>query len=312
MARTGRHGTAATAWRIVREQHGVIAWWQLRALGFTRDAIAHRLAAGRLFRIWPGVYAVGRPEVSRLGRWKAATLACGSGYALDGESGMALFGIRDHEGADIEVAGPGGAGRQLQGIALRRVRGADVEQRFGVPVLALPMLFVSLASRLGQGDLEAALNEADKRDLLGVGDLRAALDGLGRRRGVAKLRRVIDVVSFRYTDSELERAMRAVFRAAGIGTGYRMQERVNGYRVDFYFPDLDLVIETDGGRFHRTAFQQRNDRRRDQAHTLAGTAFLRFTHGQIRFETAYVEWAIRKKAGDLTVLSGDSSAPGAA
>ena len=49
------------------------------------------------------------------------------------------------------------------------------------------------------------------------------------------------------------------------------------------------MIETDGGRFHRTAFQQANDRRRDQAHTLAGTAFLRFTHGQIRYDRPYVQ-----------------------
>ena len=300
---------AAAAWALARSQHGVITWWQLRALGFTRDAIAHRLATSRLFRLWPGVYAVGRPQLSSLGRWKAATLACGAGYGLDGESGLALFGIRDDEGADIEVAGPGRAGRRLDGIRLRRVEGAATDNRQGIPVLSLPMLFVGLAPRLSQGQLEAALNEADKRDLIHVGDLRATLDDLRGRRGIAKLRRVIDGATFRYTDSGLERAMRPVFLKAGLGTGYVTQERVNGFRVDFYFPILDLVIETDGGRFHRTAFQQATDRRRDQAHTLAGTPFLRFTHGQIRFERPYVEWAIGKKARDLLATRGAPSVP---
>ncbi len=70
-------------------------------------------------------------------------------------------------------------------------------------------------------------------------------------------------------------------------------------------PELDFVIETDGGRFHRTAFQQTKDRYRDQAHTLAGTALLRFTHGQIRYDRSYVEGAIAKKARDLRATVAD-------
>jgi very-short-patch-repair endonuclease len=97
--------------------------------------------------------------------------------------------------------------------------------------------------------------------------------------------------------------MRPIFQGAKLGQ-YRSQERVNGYLVDFYWPELNFVIETDGGRFHRTAFQQTNDRRRDQAHTLANTAFLRFTHGQVRYERAYVKWAVSKKARDLRAPSG--------
>jgi very-short-patch-repair endonuclease len=64
---------------------------------------------------------------------------------------------------------------------------------------------------------------------------------------------------------------------------------VNGYEVDFYFPDLGLVVETDGGSAHRTPAQQTADRRRDQTHTASGLKSLRFTHGQIAFEPAHVE-----------------------
>jgi hypothetical protein len=35
----------------------VITRDQLLALGFTRHAIAHRVAKGRLRAVWPGVYA---------------------------------------------------------------------------------------------------------------------------------------------------------------------------------------------------------------------------------------------------------------
>ena len=59
---------------------------------------------------------------------------------------------------------------------------------------------------------------------------------------------------------------------------------MNGFRVDFYWPELGLVVETDGLRYHRTPAQQAKDRLRDQAHAAAGLTPLRFTRAQVRFE----------------------------
>jgi very-short-patch-repair endonuclease len=58
--------------------------------------------------------------------------------------------------------------------------------------------------------------------------------------------------------------------------------------VDFFWPELGLVVETDGLRYHRTPAQQARDRRRDQVHTAAGLTTLRFTHAQIRFKPSDV------------------------
>jgi very-short-patch-repair endonuclease len=63
---------------------------------------------------------------------------------------------------------------------------------------------------------------------------------------------------------------------------------VNGFKVDFHWPDLGLVVETDGLRFHRTPAEQARDRVRDQRHTAAGLTPLRFTRAQVRFEPGYV------------------------
>lgn len=229
-----------------------------------------------------------------------ATLVSGAGAALDGESGLALWGVRSNEGNEIEIAIPESARRTQPGIRLRRVRGlaGQVTRIDGILALSLPPLFVQLAGRVRPGAVEAAINEADKKDLIHVEQLRGEIEALRGRPGVATLRRIIDRATFRYSDSGLERAMRPIIRKAGLGEP-RMGEIVNGYRVDFWWPELNFVIETDGARFHRTAFQQTQDRRRDQAHTLAHTAHLRFTHGQIRFERPYVEWSVRKMARDL-------------
>ncbi len=78
---------------------------------------------------------------------------------------------------------------------------------------------------------------------------------------------------------------------------------LNGFEVDFYWPDLRLVVETDGLRYHRTPAQQARDRIRDQTHTAAGLTPLRFTHAQIRFEPRRVVAVLRSVAGRADRLS---------
>ena len=63
---------------------------------------------------------------------------------------------------------------------------------------------------------------------------------------------------------------------------------VNGYEVDFFWPELGLVVETDGLLYHRTPAQQNRALRRDQAHTAAGMTPLRFSHAQVKHEPSYV------------------------
>ncbi|HWN73114.1 MAG TPA: DUF559 domain-containing protein, partial [Solirubrobacterales bacterium] len=71
---------------------------------------------------------------------------------------------------------------------------------------------------------------------------------------------------------------------------------VNEFEVDFYWPDLGLVVETDGLRYHRTPAEQARDRLRDQAHTAAGLTPLRFTHEQVRYEPEHVLTVLRATA----------------
>jgi very-short-patch-repair endonuclease len=63
---------------------------------------------------------------------------------------------------------------------------------------------------------------------------------------------------------------------------------VNDFRVDFFWPALKLIVETDSLRYHRTPAEQPRDRLRDQIHTAAGFIPLRFTHGQVKFEPRHV------------------------
>ncbi len=79
---------------------------------------------------------------------------------------------------------------------------------------------------------------------------------------------------------------------------------MNGFRVDFFWPDLGLVVETDSLRYHRTAERQTRDRRRDQAHTAAALVPLRFTRAQVWFEPEHVEAVLATVAKRLRRDSG--------
>src|SRR5947209_1564817 len=101
------------------------------------------------------------------------------------------------------------------------------------------------------------------------------------RRGIRKLEQVL--AAHQATDSDLERRFMSVARDAGLPRPVTQAE-VLGFRVDFHWPKLGLVVETDGLTYHRTATQQARDRVRDQRLTAAGLTCLRFTNAQVRTE----------------------------
>lgn len=270
----------------------------LLALGFSTMAIEHRVAKGRLHPVTRGVYAVGWPQLTRERRWMAAVLACGMGAALSHRSAAALWGIGEERAGRIDVSVRRRCEHRRAGI---RARGRpalpeeDIVMRDGIPVTCPARTLLDLATEFGAETLERAVNEADKHDLIDPEALRATLDGYAGEPGVPRLRTLLDRHTFRLSDSDLEILFRPIAAAAGLPQPLTKQ-RVNGFEVDFFWPGLGLVVETDGLRYHRTPAQQARDSLRDQTHTAAGLAPLRFTHYQINYEPAYVRRILTKVA----------------
>ena len=273
-------------WDLAGRQHGVVTRGQLLALGYDGDAIKNRLGRGRLHRVWRGVYAVGRPALTQHGAWLAAVLCCGPHAALSHASAAALWRIGRTSGPP-EVSVPRHVVRRHTGIVVHRRTAFEVTTHAGIPVTSPVCTLVDLAATLDRIELETAVNEADILDLADPEELRAALDGFGRRPGVAALRRMLDRRTFVLTDSYLERLFLPLACVAGLS---RPQTRVwvHGFKVDFWWSQLGLVVETDGLRYHRTPARQAGDRRRDQVHAAAGLTVLRFTHAQVRYEPRHV------------------------
>jgi Protein of unknown function (DUF559) len=279
----------------------VIARRQLLALGFSRRAIDHRLRIGRLRLVMRGVYVVGRPELTRHGRWMAAVLACGPDAVLSHESAAALWGIRNAERGAIEVSVLARSTRRRPGITVQRrtsLRLEDVTTRHRIPVTSVIRTLIDLAPALNHEQLEAAINEAVKHDYVDPDFLHASLESRRGQSGVATLRAFLDRHTLLLTDSELERRFIPIASRAGLPPPLT-QQHVSGFRVDFFWPELGLVVETDGLRYHRTPAHQARDRIRDQAHTAAGLTALRFTHAQVRYEPGRVEEILTKTARRL-------------
>lgn len=276
-------------WALSRRQHRVVSREQLLALGFTRHAIEHRVDKGRLFLVYRGVYAVGHPDLTPQGQWMAAVLAGGDGAALSHASAAALWGIRPllpDEPIHISITT---ADKRAHGnLVIHRRKALHRTRRDGIPVTTPTDTLIDLAAGAIERQIEADINEAAVLGIATPAQVHRAAKRAGRRSGAAAVRKLLDRQTLLLTDTELERLFLRVTRRICLPDP-KTQARVNGHRVDFWWPDLNLVIETDGGNFHKTPAQQTRDRERDQAHFAAGLTPLRFTHAQVRYDPPHVE-----------------------
>jgi hypothetical protein len=286
-----------SVWALARSQHGVVARGQLLGLGLSRHAIQHRLERGRLHPVANGVYAVGRAETTERGRWMAAALSCGYAPSIRAPivvvshvSAAALLGIGPEKPAEIEISIRSGHGRRRSGLRIHRrpgLRDEDTGFCERIPVTSPAQTILDMAARLPRIEVERMVDEADRLDLIHPPELRAALEGHPPQPGLARLRTWLDRRTFRLTRSKLERWFLPLAAEVGLPLP-ETKAWVNGFEVDFHWPELRLVVEADSLRHHHTPAQQARDRERDQAHTAAGYTCLRFTHEQIRYEPGHV------------------------
>jgi very-short-patch-repair endonuclease len=234
----------------------------------------------------------------------AAVLVCGGPgtAALSHSSAAGLLKIGVEQVAAIEVSKRSPDPIRVPGLCVHRrpaLRDGWYGYCEGIPVTSPVQTLIDLATRHGRGAMERSINEADKLGLVRADDLRKELGDHAGEPGVARLRAILDRRTFRYTRTELERAFLPLVRQAGLALP-RTSVHVTGHEVDFHFPELGLVVETDGLTYHRTPAEQAKDHERDQDHVAAGLTPLQFTHAQIKFEADRVVRTLRATASWLS------------
>lgn len=276
--------------RVLRSQNAAITYEQLVGAGLTWAAIRARVARGVLVPIFHRVYISGSPVPLPLARETAALLSL-KGSVLSHRSAAAAWGITGPGRSTIHVTVTGNP-RPRPGVTLHRVASlhpADVRTRNNVRLTSPARTMIDLAAQATRSELEEAFGEARGRRLLTDAALNAALARVPRNHpGAATIRRLgRDDPGSTYTRSEAERRIRRLMKDAELPQPL-VNRPLNGFTVDFLWPDHRLIMEVDGHDTHgdRVAFEE--DRRRDQLHAAAGYTVIRITWRQLRNEPAAV------------------------
>lgn len=294
----GREVDLVPAWRaqlqprlaeLANRQHGVVAWRQLRALGFSSSAIDRMLARGQLHLLHRGVYAVGHRNVSRSGRFLAACLATDG--VLSHRSAGALLHIVNYDGP-IEVTVPTKGRRQPTLLLHCAVLPPDeITVIDGIPVTTTPRTLLDLAAVLPGHRLERAVGQAEilrLTDALSVPDLIARHPG---RRGSRALAALVEEPA-PVLASELEHRYLAFTEQFGLPHGETNASR-SGYEVDVVYERQRVMVELDGRAFHATRLAFEADRERDRHLAAQGWRVIRLTWRQIERDAERVAADLR-------------------
>lgn len=262
---------------------------QLLAAGIGRGAIQWRLDAGRLHRIYAGVYLVGDLAAPPLAKQMAAVLACGERAVISHRSAAALWRLLpDRPHADPEVTVAAARARQRRGIRTHRTASLDrrdVRRIERIPVTAPARSLLDLAAVAGAHELERAVAEAERRRLVRRRELTDELQRHRRRAGTASLLAVLDRDGGpAWTRSEAERRLLRLVRAARLPTP-ELNVHVGDFEVDFLWREERVIIEVDGYAVHspRPAFER--DRSRDAELQARGFRVIRVTWRQLTGES---------------------------
>jgi hypothetical protein len=185
---------SAAIWALADRQRGVLARRQLLDAGLSASAIRHRQATGRLHAVRRGVYAVGRPGLTREGELMAAVLACGEGAVLSHRAAGEHFGLLARRADPIDITVPATRRASQRGIRThgRNLLTQDTTTYRDIPLTAPPCTLVDLATVLTERELEAAVNQADKLDLVDPPTLRLAIREMPPRAGKPALASLLD------------------------------------------------------------------------------------------------------------------------
>lgn len=260
----------------LRDHDGVVTLAHAVDAGLSKHAVGRLVRSGRWERCSPGVYFAADHQRTDAARVRIAVWGYGPDAVATGLTAAWWLGLTMFPPDVVEVTVP--RDRRLlhrPGTRLRRrdLDPVDVVEHRGLRTTAVDLTIVEAAARRGGGPrvLDTALQRRHAKlpRLWG-----AHLRNKGRH-GSPRARILLQGADDG-TRSAAERLMARLLRAAGI-TGWKANQMVAGYEVDFVFTTPKLVIEVDGWAFHSDSEAFHHDRKKQNAIALARYQVLRFT-----------------------------------
>jgi predicted transcriptional regulator of viral defense system len=223
---------------------------------------------------------VGHNRLSQEAKYMAAVLAAGEGAALSHEAAARHWNIWRRKPDRIDVIAPGQR-RSRDGVTIHRCRTldpGDVTRYRGIPITTVPRTLVDLATTLTAHQLANVIHEAAFRNRFSAESTREAIKR-ARGRDLTNLHAALHAHASGSagTRSDLEDRFLAEIAERAEP---RVNTRVEGIEVDFYWPDQSLVVEIDGPG-HERPRTKAEDAQRDDALRRAGIEVVRIpsAHG---------------------------------
>lgn len=290
-------------WDLARVQHGVVARPQLLELGLTSDSIEGWLENGRLFTIFRGVYALGRPAIGLRSMWMAGVLRGGPTAVLAGLSSAAAWGLANPR-RTIEVCRP--AGRTVHAnsrhphesvnlvVKQSPLIDFDTTMKGAIPTMTPARTLIDVARSPDERELRRVFLNAGRSGLLTRACLEACRSRGSSFKGHQRLMKLVD----QWTPdtgpirSPLESEFLLLCGKYGIPPP-RTNFRLGGYEADCFWPGTKIVAELDSRTFHDDGFGFEDDRAKGNALSLRGFTVLRFTRLMVTERPAEVARTLR-------------------
>jgi hypothetical protein len=236
------------------------------------------VAAGRLHRLYRGVYAVGHSNLSPQGHSLAAVLACAPRALLSHVSAAWLWGLLRQRPDVIHVTA-GTRRRANPSLRIHHARLADEDRALvdGIPVTALPRTLLDLGAMLSSNRLRRAIERSEELGLFDLGPLDSLLLRARGHPGAGRLRRALAL--YRpppFTRSGLERRFLDLLEKARLPTPSTGFNEL-GYELDIYWRTERFAVELDVYETHGSCEAFERDRLRQENLKLGGIEMIRVT-----------------------------------
>jgi very-short-patch-repair endonuclease len=275
---------------LAARQYGIVTRVQLANLGYTDRMVDHALRFGRLQAWHRNVFAVGHRGLSPHGLCMAAVMFRGEGALISYQSAAWLWGLEQRLEIPVNVS-VRWRGHSQDAIGLHHcpaLRDEDLSKTEGLPVTAIPRTLLDYASTAKRYRLEAAIDRADRLDLLDPAAIDRITDEVRGHRGRRRLQQAIAIYrEDAFTRSGGEKRLLAALADVGVRRPV-VNNLIEGYEIDFYWAREGFAVELDSWEHHRGRRSFEEDRKRQDELAMAGIETIRVTGTRLKREPRQV------------------------